>query len=178
VSPDGPKWLPRTKNSPLRWVAISGAEEYTVEFDSDPGFADPIAYRISRTEFTAPPMGSRSWVRVRGHVQGRDGQWSESLELDEDPAPPGRRPRRPIIRSVSVDERAGRVHVEWDGVPGRDAYVLRLEPDHHPDFARQVRVRGHQVTLSLGPAHYSISVRAEQRENADDWSDHIEVRVR
>jgi len=164
-------------------MAIPDAEKYTVELDSDPDFAAPIAYETSRTEFAAPTMGSRSWARVRGHVHGREGRWGEPLQLDEAPPSVERGPRRPTFRRVQVDEGRGLVHLEWDGVPGRNSYVLRLEPFHGSQPPRQLAVLGHHATLPLEPASYRISVRADRGRNADDssgddWSDHIDVRIR
>jgi hypothetical protein len=176
AGPGAPAWLPGTARGLLRWSAVPGADEYTVEFDADPDFGDPISYRVSRTTFTAPPMDARTWARVRGLARGRDGQWSELVELGRQPAP-GSRHGGPAVRCTRLDARSGQISLEWDRLPGRDFYVLRLERPAEPDRVRHIRVSGRSATLSLSPAHYRISVRGDRPEDAEDWGDQIDVRL-
>ncbi|MFG2044786.1 protein phosphatase 2C domain-containing protein [Dactylosporangium sp. NPDC048998] len=95
----------------ISWDTVPGAEAYTLELSPTAAFDDPLTYRVTRTEFTAPALDGPVWVRARSHAQGDAGPWGSAAELTT--------ARLPFV----VSQHGDRVRLTW---PPGDPSVLRL----------------------------------------------------
>ena len=151
--PDGLQPLAQPGNPPLlRWAAVSGASQYTIEVDTENDFIGASTYRTSTTSKVVPDAkvgGSYFW-HVRAQMAGSDEQteWSPTWHYTIG----NLSPVRVSAPADSPDTGITDVALDWDPVPGAKEYQLRVDND--VDFNTPIETVTVQSTRYSPPTTY------------------------